>query len=194
MLTEVERDAGNLDASTAAADRWLAVQPKAARALMFKALNRIQVLQAARSTDRSAWEAARANLILAGKLDPRDPMVLEALYDSYTAQGVLPPDFAQNALYDAFELAPQVDELRYKLARDYEQRNLIEDAIGIIKPSAYSLSEKEISDPKKKAKRDLEWEKWRGVGEVKQETAREMLARLEAKQAGASPPAAKPAG
>jgi Flp pilus assembly protein TadD len=194
MLTEVEHDAGRIEASNAAADRWLAMQPRAARAPMYKALNAIAPLLAVRATDKSAWDAARRTIVQASKLDPRDPMILEAYYDSFAAQGGLPPESAQNALYSAFELAPQVDELRFKLARDFEQRGLIEDAIAIIKPSAYSLSDAEITDPKKKAKRDREWEKWRGVGETKHETARELLARLESKQGSAAPVPAQPVG
>ena len=57
---------------------------------------------------------------------------------SYVAQGVTPPSGAQNALYTAMELAPSNSELRYKLARDFEQRNMIREAIAIIRPDAFS--------------------------------------------------------
>ena len=66
-------------------------------------------------------------------------MVLAAYYHSFVMQGVLPPEDAQNALYSAMELAPSDGELRYQLARDFEQRHMIPEAIAIIRPEAYQV-------------------------------------------------------
>jgi hypothetical protein len=183
ILTEAERAAGNREAA-AAAERWLAARPRAARALMHKGLLEIEALQAARSRDAKAWAAARQRLLDAHKADPIDAMVLEAYYDSFAAEGVLAPPGGQNALYRAFELLPQAGQLRYKLAWDFEQRGLIEDAIAIIKPAAYALHDEEDDDPKKKARAERRREKWREAGiNPHQETARQMLERLEARLA-----------
>ena len=79
------------------------------------------------STDRAAWDAAapticpRASTRAPTRSDRRSKPITTA----HAAQGVLPPDDAQNALYDAHELAPSDAELRYKLALDFEQRGMI---------------------------------------------------------------------
>ena len=44
--------------------------------------------------------------------------MLSAYYRSFAMQNVVPPEGAQNALYDAMELAPSDDDIRYVLARD----------------------------------------------------------------------------
>jgi hypothetical protein len=80
------------------------------------------------------------------------------------------------------ELAPSDHDLRYRVAADFEQRNMIEDAIAIIRPAAYELPHRESEQQKKKR---LEREdKYRAAGKQKRETARDMLRRLLAKQAG----------
>jgi hypothetical protein len=182
ILIEAERAAGNREAAAAAVARWLAVQPGAPRALMHQAELEIDALRQTRSTNKAAWEKPRTLLLDANKRAPGDPMILEAYYDSFLAEGVLPPPGAQNALVKAFDLVPQDDDLRYKLASDFEQRQMIEDAIQIIKPAAFSLSEEE--NPAKRAKRERQEARYREVDEVKRETPREMLARLETKLAG----------
>ena len=83
------------------------------------------------------WTAARQLLVRAVNAAQNDPVVLAAYYRSFVMQGVLPPDDAQNALYTAMELAPSDGELRYQLARDFEQRHMIREAIAIIRPEAY---------------------------------------------------------
>jgi predicted Zn-dependent protease len=149
---------------------------------MHQAELEIDALRQTRSTNKAAWEKPRTLLLDANKRAPGDPMILEAYYDSFLAEGVLPPPGAQNALVKAFDLVPQDDDLRYKLASDFEQRQMIEDAIQIIKPAAFSLSEEE--NPAKRAKRERQEARYREVDEVKRETPREMLARLETKLAG----------
>jgi hypothetical protein len=94
----------------------------------------------------------------------------------------LPPAGAQNALYRAFELVPQDDDLRYQLALDFEKRGMITDAIATIKPAAFALRSEDESAKEKRRREKLE-EKYRGVGQKKRETAIEMLTRLEKKLA-----------
>lgn len=183
LLSEAERLAGNRDAAAAAADRLLAAAPADPRGLLQKALAEMEKLKAASSRDAKAWNAARAFLVRASKVAPNDPLVLQAYYDSYAGQGILPPEAAQAVLYKAMELAPSDPDLRYKVAADFEQRDMLEEAIAIIRPVAYVLPHRKGESASEKKRREEREEKNRGAAEVKRETAREMLARLEAKLA-----------
>jgi hypothetical protein len=191
LLTEAERLAGNRDAAEAAATRWVAVAPNDGRALMYQSILRIDALRAARSTDVEAWNAARGALVRASRLTPNNPLILEAYHDSFTAQDVLPPEAAQNALYTAMELAPGDDYLRFKVARDFEQRDMIPEAIAIIRPVAYRLPLRENESAAARRRREAREDRERQAGRPRTETAREMLARLEARAAAS--PAARPA-
>jgi tetratricopeptide (TPR) repeat protein len=181
LLAEAERLAGNSDAAAKAADRLLRIAPNDPRGLVQKGLAEVSRLQATSSADAQAWTAARQYLVRAVKAAPNDPIALEAFYDSHAGPGRLAPDDAQAALYQAMELAPSDADLRYKVAADFEQRNMIEDAIAIIRPAAYRLPHRE-TEKQRKRRLELE-EKYRGAGEVKRETARDMLRRLEGKRA-----------
>ena len=181
LLSEAERLAGNRDAAAAAADRILAAAPNDPRGLLQKALAEMDRLKAASSKDAKAWNAARQYLVRASKAAPNDPLVLEAYYDSYAGQGVLPPEQAQAVLYKAHELAPSDSDLRYKVALDFERRDMIPEAVAIIRPVAYVLPHRNGESAKEKKRREEREEKYRAAGEVKRETAREMLTRLEGK-------------
>jgi len=183
LLTEVERLAGNGEAAGVAAARWAAVAPQDGRALMYQGLLAIDALLAASSTDQAAWDAARAPLLRASQLSPNDPVVLEAYYKGFAQQGLLPPDDAQNALYTAMEMAPGDDELRYEVAQDFERRELIPDAIAIIRPVAYQLPKRDGESAGERRRREEREDRERQAGRSRHETAREMLARLEAKVA-----------
>jgi hypothetical protein len=126
------------------------------------------------------------------EVGPRDPLTHEAYFDSFTAQGVLPPDDAQNALYDAHELAPSDSELNYKLALDFEHRGLIREALAIIRPDAYRTRERRGESEGERRERERREERFRQAGTVRHETAREMMARLETRLAGTPAPAATP--
>ena len=181
LLAEAERLAGKHDAAAAAADRLLRIAPNDPRGLVQRGLAEVARLRTASSSGAQAWAAARQYLVRAIQVTPNDPIALEAFYDSHAASGGLAPDEAQAALYRAMELAPSDADLRYKVAADFEQRDMIEDAIAIIRPPAYRLPHRETE---KQRKRRLELqEKYREAGEVKRETAREMLRRLEGKRA-----------
>jgi tetratricopeptide (TPR) repeat protein len=181
VLAEAERLAGKHDAANAALDKLLAIAPNDPRGLMQKGIVAVAGLKAAASTDKKAWDAARAYLVRAAKFAPKDPLILAAFHDSYRSQGVLPPDAAQNALYEAMELAPSDDDLRYRVAADFEQRGMLEEAVAIIRPLALTLPSKE-SDKQRRERLKLE-DKYRGAGREKRETARDMFVRLQRKLA-----------
>lgn len=189
MVMETERLAGNDAASLAAADRLLAIEPNNARALTTKGLIQIAQLRAAGSTDAAAWDAARQLFLRANRLAENDPIVLEAYYDSFTAQGVRPPDGAQNALYSAMELAPSDPELRYKVALDFEQRNMIPEAIAVVRPYAYATPHRGNESDAERRRREEREEREREAGRTRHESLRELLTRLEEKARPAAAPA-----
>lgn len=193
LLTEVERLAGNGAAAQTAAQRWAQVAPNDGRALMYQGLLQADALRGAQSTDGAAWDAARRLIVQANRLTPNNPLILRAYYDSYVAQQTTPPDAAQNALYTAMELAPSDDELRYRVALDFERRDMIADAIAIIRPVALRLPHRSDESEGERRRREALEERYREVGRERRESAREMLARLEARQSG-QPAATQQAG
>lgn len=183
LLADTQRLAGRTAGETAAVDHWLRIAPADGFALAARARLLTDALVAAKSTDEAQWGAVRRMLVQASKAAPDQPRILEAFYDSYARRGTLPPDAAQNALYRAYEILPQDDRLRQRLAADFEARGMIDEAIVVIKPAAYAISEKGATTPKEKAKCDEAREKYKMAGDTVGETAREMLARLEGKKA-----------
>ena len=95
----------------------------------------------------------------------------------------MPPGRRRRVLYKAHELAPSDADLRYKVAADFEKRDMIPEAIAIIRPVAFVLPHRKGESAKERKRREEREEKYRGAGEAKRETAREMLARLESKLA-----------
>jgi tetratricopeptide (TPR) repeat protein len=197
LVAEAEELAGNIPAATAAVDRLLQVAPNNARALMRKGRLEVAALAANRSTDQAAWAGARTYLRRAMDAAANDPLPHEAYYDSFTAQGVLlPPDDAQNALYVAHELAPSDSELNYKLALDFERRDMIREAIAIIRPDAYQTRVRRGESESQRRERERREDRYRQAGRQRHETALEMLTRLQARLAAtpATPAPAPPRG
>jgi hypothetical protein len=191
LVMETERLAGNDAAALAAADRLLAIDPDHARALAAKGLIQAAMLRAAGSADARAWAAARALISRAGRAAPHDPVVLEAYYDSYVVQNAgLPPDDAQAALYTAMELAPSDDALRYRVARDFERRDMLREALAVIRPVAYSTPHRGGESAAERREREQREDRYREAGRIRQEEPREMLARLERRLG--LPPTAEP--
>ena len=79
------------------------------------------------------------------------------------------------------ELAPSDDDLRYRVAADFEARGMIEEALAIIRPLAFTLPARESA--KKKREREKLEDKYREAGREKRETARELFDRLQTKLA-----------
>jgi len=179
LVMEVERLAGNNAAALAAADRLLALRPDDPRALVTKGLVQVAALRAAGTTDNEAWDAARELFLRANRAAPNDPIVLEAYYDSFVIQGVTPPEGAQAALYTAMELAPSDPELRYKVALDFEQREMFREALAIIRPVAYASPHRGNESGGERRRREEREEREREAGRTLHESPREMLARLE---------------
>lgn len=184
ILAEAQWRAGNRASASTAVDNWLAVSPDNPRALLMRARLTTDALRTARSTNGQDWENARSIILRANKLAPNDPAIHEAYYDSFVAQGLQPPAGAQNALVKAFELVPQDENIRFKLAADFEARGMIEDAIVIIKPIAAEAHDSSGDSDSERARRKRLEQKYRVVGDsIDGDAPRAMLARLEAKLA-----------
>ncbi|TMJ19685.1 MAG: hypothetical protein E6G92_07910 [Alphaproteobacteria bacterium] len=184
LVAEAEQLAGNLPAAMTAANHLLEVAPNNARAQMRKGSLEVALLQANHSTDQRAWDGARRYLLRAMDLAPNDPLPHLAYYDSFTAQGVMPPDTAQNALYVAHDLAPSDDEISYKLALDFDRRNLVREAVAIIRPSAFQTRVRRGESESERAERERREERFRQAGTVRHETALELYNRLQTRLAG----------
>ncbi len=192
MLIEAERMAGNDAESRAAIARWLATEPKNPWANYFLGDLDAKALAEAKSTDAKAWAAARGRIELAMAAMPNEPRFARAYYESWLRAGMLPPAKAQNHLSRALDLIPRENSLRLMVARDYEARGMIDDAIYTIAPLAYGIADESEKD---KRRRERAQEQYRTAeDEDDKETPREMLARLLEKQAATpAKPAAKPA-
>lgn len=185
ILMEVQRIAGQYADSSATADKLLAVQPGNRKAGFHKAMNAVDQLAAAKSTDAAAWDKARAGIMAAIKAAPDTPQFLAGYYQSFRLQGQLPPVGAQNGLVRAHQLLPQNGDLRYGVALDYEQRNMIDEAMFVISPEAFGTfdgDEKEAKD----RKRDLQRAASKITGITIRETGLDMYKRLQEKQKGAA--------
>jgi hypothetical protein len=181
ILIEAQRLAGNAAAATTAADHLLRIEPDNARGLMHKGSLQAEALAAAHSTDDASWDAARQLILRANRLAPNDPLILEAYYDSFADQSVLPPASAQNAFFHALQLAPGDEELRYRVAADFERRDMIPEAIAVIRPTALALRDVGNEGERERRRRQQEEERNRPAGQARHETAREMLTRLQAR-------------
>jgi len=182
LLAEVERTAANPPAAQAAVDRLLSRAPDDARGLMMKAMLATDALRAAGNNAAQAWTEARAPLVRALALAPNDPIVQEAYYDSFALTMAIPPEEAQAALYQAMELAPSDGSLRHKVAADFERREMIADAIAIIRPEAYRVPDRSDETERARERRLRREDRYRRAGTTRTESAREMLDRLVRRQ------------
>lgn len=193
VLVDAQRLAGRSADAAKAANHWAAVAPGDGLAIAAKAAAQADQLAAARVRDVAAWQEVRRLYADAAKKAPNQPRILRGFYETYRSQGVMPPESAQNALFTAFELLPQQDELRHEVAADFEQRGMIDEAIAVIRPLAFESTNPDELSPGERAKRDRERSTHRLAGDDDAETPRQMLKRLEGKRGTAQHPAQKPA-
>ncbi|QWC56208.1 hypothetical protein F7D01_03085 [Erythrobacter sp. 3-20A1M] len=133
------------------------------------------------SANEAAWEEARAPLLAAIEASKTATEPRVAFFKSYLTQGILPSVAAQNYMVQAFDLLPQNDEIRYLVARDFEQRGMLDDAVAVIEPAAYGTFD---GDEGKKRRRERLMkrfaEKYTNIQNY--ESPLEMLNRLREKQ------------
>ena len=118
--------------SEAAIDRALVADPHHPRANVLKAYLLMNRLKAAGTTTAALWVKARSYLVTANSSAVDDPLVLFAWCDSYALQGRAPTKIAHEALARAFELEPEITEVRVKYALDLAQQGNFETAIRLV--------------------------------------------------------------
>ena len=119
-------------ASEAAVDKALAADPKHARANILKADILFKRLRDAGDDNPAHWSKARGYVVTANAVAVDDPLVLLEWYESFTMQGRAPSATAHAALAKAFELEPEVTEVRVKYALDLAQQGKFDDAIHLV--------------------------------------------------------------
>ncbi len=137
-LAEMALDAGRYDLADTAADRALAIDPKSAQALVYKAQIHLRRAREAKSTDPEVWKEARSWLLKANKLDPYDAYALTLYYSSFGMARVKPTDNAKAALLRAHELVPQDSGLGYAYAMQSLFDGKLDAARAALRPLAYS--------------------------------------------------------
>lgn len=137
VLAETAYDAGDHTEAEAAADRAIAVNPKAIDAFVYKAMARMAVAAKKGDQSKETWSAIRKIIGTANRLDPDDPEPLTLFYRSFAESGQAPTKNARLGLYTAFALGPQDRELRMNAAVSYLQEDNKAMARELLKPLAY---------------------------------------------------------
>ena len=137
-FAEMALDAQRYDLADAAADRALAIDPKSAQALVYKAQVQLRRAAAAKSRDPAVWKEARGWLLRANRLDPNDAYALMLFYSSFGMARMIPTDNAKAALQRAHELVPQDPGVGYAYAIQSLVDGRTDDARAALRPLAYS--------------------------------------------------------
>ncbi|MEZ5459893.1 MAG: hypothetical protein R3E65_11490 [Steroidobacteraceae bacterium] len=120
------------------ADRALAADPNAQRAMVVRGASRIEPLLDASDVDDSQVADARRWIVRANRLNPDDPMALLYNYLSYTVRMVEPSDNALQGLRVAHAVLPQSARVTLTLGSALLMRNLLPEARRVLSPLAYA--------------------------------------------------------
>ena len=158
---ETEKDASKADEVRAeqqaenAVDQALAADPKHVRANVLKADILLHRLQHAADAQSAQWNKARGYLVTANAGAVNDPLVLMEWYESFELQGRPPTKVAQDALARAFELQPELPELRVKFAFDLARQGRFDEAIRLVEFLAHDPHDSETGKKLLKTLRDM---------------------------------------
>ncbi len=136
-LAEAELAAGQHAEAATAADRALAMDPSAHRALLVRGMAAIE----AGAADPTKFAEARSWLAKAQRADRNDPAPLLQNYLSYYKAGGAIPENALIGLERAYEKAPFDDDLRLILVRQLLRENKGKIAGSLLAPLALSPHE-----------------------------------------------------
>ncbi len=136
-LAEAEYDAGHLPESLAAADRAVALDPRAGEAMIYQSRARMAMLLQS-GGDAAAWAEARKPLLAANAIENDDAEPLMLYYGSYVLAGERPTRNAVAALMMSQSLAPQDVGLRMTAARQLLEDGEGKAARAMIAPVAFS--------------------------------------------------------
>ena len=115
-LAEAEFDAGNDDATIAAADRAIAANPGEKNAYIQKGYALFRQARDAEDSE-AAFKAALVPFQQLNKLEPDHPLPLIYYYRSFTARGIATTELARHALENAAQMAPFDHGLALEAAR-----------------------------------------------------------------------------
>ena len=135
LLARAEFQAKRYEEAAAAADRALALDPSAFKALIYK--GRAQLELAKKDPKSADWSAIRRAFSKANRLDVNSPEPLMFYYETFVAQGAAPPAQAVDGLLFAMDLVPQDDDLRLMAVRQLLRDQAAADAKAAFAPIAF---------------------------------------------------------
>jgi tetratricopeptide (TPR) repeat protein len=145
VFAETAHDVGNYAEAEAAADRALAVDPKATDAWVYKAKARIGAAMKAGDRSKESWAAIRKAIVTANRIDPDDPEPLILYFQSFVLIDQPPSDPAKKGLNRALELAPEDRELRLNVATLDLREGRKDEARARLAPLAYQPHSREMA-------------------------------------------------
>lgn len=136
-LAEMEYDAKNYDAASAAADRALAAEPDNLFAMVYK--GRVAMSRAvAAGNDPALVQEARSWFRRANRANPNHALPFVLNYDSFGAVGEVPPANAVTGLYRAAVLVPQDSFVRMRAAVALLREGQVGRARSVLAPAAFA--------------------------------------------------------
>ena len=145
-LAEAELDAGHPEASEAAADRALALNPQNTEALIYKGRAIKARARKGSKPDVKLIAEARNWLTKANKIDPEDPEPLMEYFWSFIEAGEMPTKNAIEGMHYASNLAPQDITLRMNSALQYLADKDLKKARQTLVPVAYNPHGQQIAE------------------------------------------------
>ncbi|WP_374148021.1 hypothetical protein [Sphingomonas sp. 28-63-12] len=136
-LAEAAYDAQQFDAAKAAADRAIAADPRAFRALIYRGRTAIALAVRDHLREATGWTAVRRPFLAANKIDTENAEPLFLYYQSFLAAGEAPSENARAALAYAYRLAPFDPSLRMTAAYMFLRQGKGRDAREALGPVAF---------------------------------------------------------
>jgi tetratricopeptide (TPR) repeat protein len=134
-IAEMEYDAKNYDASWAAAERALALDPNSMFGMVYK--GRVLMRRAIAAGSRETAQEARTWFRKANRADPNHALPFQLYYDSFAPMGEKPPADAVEGLLHATVLVPQDGTLRVRSAIELLREGNVVQARSILAPVAF---------------------------------------------------------
>jgi len=134
-LAQAELQGKNYEAASTAADKALALDPKATKAMTYK--GRAMLELGRKNPKATDWAAVRGWFSKANHLDPQSPEPLMYYYEAFDEAGATPTPQAVDGLLFAVDLVPQDDDLRRIAATQLLREGDVANARLTFAPIAY---------------------------------------------------------
>ncbi|SFG05858.1 hypothetical protein SAMN05518801_106189 [Novosphingobium sp. CF614] len=126
-----ESESKDLARVEAFVDHALEISPREPSLHLAKARLMLHSLNQRQGTTQE-WSQVRREIAAANNIDPNDPQALYLYYQSYAQERIVPPASAQAALGRAYELIPEVNEVRIAYALDLANQHHFAEAISVM--------------------------------------------------------------